>query len=387
MPTHVAIAGVGQTPYRAETPDIKLEELIFSAASAALADAGISRDELDGVVLAASDQLDGRVISSMVAAAPSGAFLKDEIKTSDEGTSGMILGALRVMSGLFDTCLVVSWSKPSESQVDRIVEYSNDPFFHQGLGLHPVTATAMMAEAYRRRYGVPEDAPARVVVKNRQHGIHNPLAQVRRPVTVDEVLNSAYVAWPVRKGELAPQSDGACALVLVSERQARELKHDPVWVRGMGWASGTYYLGEKDLYTLGATRLAAQQAYRMAGIRDPKREIQVAEIHDPSAYHELMAYEALGLCEPGEGPRLVRDGVTARSGAPPVNVSGGAMCANPLFCTGLVRVAETYLQVAGRAGDRQLKGVSTGVAQATTGLAGQWSAVFILDRERPTRRA
>ena len=126
---------------------------------------------------------------------------------------------------------------------------------------------------------------------------------------------------------------------------------------------------------------AAKQAYQSAEIKAPSEEIDVAEIHDVSAYHELMVYEALGFCSPGDGKELIGRGATEMTGEIPVNPSGGALASNPYFATGLVRVAEAALQVRGEAGDRQVKGANTALAQGSYGLAAQGASVFIIGKD------
>ena len=156
----------------------------------------------------------------------------------------------------------------------------------------------------------------------------------------------------------------------------RSLGRPAAWLRGLGWASDTYWREPEALVALAPLRAAAQRAYAMAGIGAPTREIAVAEISDITPYHELMAYEALGFCEPGGGQRLLDDPGLA------VNPSGGMLSANPYFASGLVRVAEAALQVMGRAGERQVKGATVALAHAVSGLGGQAHTVAVVGAER-----
>ena len=375
MAERVGVVGVSQIGYAAAIPDRTLEELIFEAASSALADAGLAWREIDSVVIAASDLVDGRVISSMVTSGPAGGYMKDLQNVASSGEHALVLASLQILSDLFETALVLSWSKCSEAPISYVERLSLDPFYRRDLGINGLVDAALQASAYRLRYGVPEAAAARVVVKNRANGARNPHAERRAPVTLDEVLASPVVAWPLRELETPPLSDGACGLVLASAARARALRRQTAWLRGLGWASDTYWREPNALIALSPLRAAAERAYAMARIGTPGREIAVAEVHDLTPYHELMAYEGLGFAKAGEGARLLDDP------RPAVNPSGGVLSANPYFASGLVRVAEAALQVMGRAGERQVRGATVALAQAASGHAGQAHTVVILGAE------
>jgi acetyl-CoA C-acetyltransferase len=378
MRDQVAIVGVGQTNYESQKQDQILDEIVFEAASKALADAGLTRDEVDCVTIAAADQIDGRPISSMLEACPAGAYLKDEIKVTEEGSYAAILAALRILSGVFDTSLVVSWSKCSETYVTQLSNYSAEPFFSRSCCLNYITAEAMLLSQYQKTFDLPERAAAKVVVKNRQNGKKNPFACYQKPVYEEEVLESRIVSWPLRAMDVAPFCDGACALVLASAERAKELKNKPVWIKGMGWAAASYEMGDRDLAAMKSLQQAAKRAYEAAGISDPLESLDVAEICDTFSYRELMAYEALGFCEKGQSARLIEQGLTRMDGKLPVNPSGGALCGNPFFAAGLVRIAEAALQVRGDAGSHQIDGIERALAHGSYGFAGQGNSVVIL---------
>ncbi len=375
MSERVAVVGVSQVGYASAITDRTLEELIFEAASGALADARLAWRDLDAVVIGASDLVDGRVISSMVTAGPAGGYMKDLLAVASSAEHAFVLAYLRLAAGVGDTALVAGWSKCSEAPIPQVEQLSLDPFYRRHVGMDGLVAAALQAAAYRDRYRVPEAAAAGVVVKNRANGARNPHAERRLPVTADDVLASPLVAWPLKALETPPLSDGACAFVLARGERAGALRRPAAWVRGLGWASDTYWREPEDLVSSRALAAAAERAYRMAGVRAPRREIGVAEVYDVTPYHELMAYEGLGFCGPGEGARFVGDGQVS------VNPSGGLLCANPFFASGLVRVAEAALQVMGRAGGHQVEGVRRAVAHGASGLAGQAHTVVVLEGE------
>lgn len=375
----VAIIGVGMLPIKEKINNLRLEELVFKTAKMALDDAGVSRDQLDSIVLGASDEIDGRSISSMLLAAPAGAFLKDEIKVTDSGLHALNLGYLRIASGLHHLSLVISWSKSTKAPFENIMNMRWDPFIHREMGLNHTTSIGLMASSYISKYGISNDIPAEVVVKNRENGCNNNMAHLRESVTKDEVLSSDFISYPVRELEMAPLSDGAVAMVIASPEYVKnnDLVNEPIWIKGIGWATDSYYLGQRKLEYSDSLEKAASKAYKMANIDSPT-QIDVFEIEDQTPYHELIAYEALGLCEKGMAYTLIQDGRTKIDGDLPVNPSGGAICSNPYVCTGLVRVAEAYLQLSNRAEGHQVQGARLALAHGTNGFASQGNSVVIL---------
>lgn len=382
MGQNVAIIGVGMTKLEAAKRGQKLEDMVFEATASALLDAGVAQQEIDGTVLVGCDEFDGRSISSMLTAAAGGSYLKDEIKVTDDGAYGLILAAMRILSSCHELGIVVGWCKPSEAPVSNVMNMRWDPFYHRPFGLNHISAAALMAGAYLAKYNDSVEAAAAVVVKNRENGAGNQNAHLRQPVTIEEVRNSAPVSWPLRALDCAPESDGACALVLASAKKAGVTRKNPVWLKGFGWAIDSYYPGERNLYESTSLRAAAAMAYRQAGIGNPLKQIDLAEICDFTSYHELIACEALGICSPGGASRLLQEGTTRRDGAFPVNASGGLLSANPFVAAGLFRTAEACLQISGRAEGHQVQHARQALVHGSTGFCAQGNAVLILCSDR-----
>lgn len=380
MASRVAVVGTSQTKYEAAKRKDNLADIVFEAASGALCDAELNIGDIDSVVLAAHDLIDGRSITSMLTAPPAGAHLKDEVRVADDAAFAVALAWLRLLSGEFTTSLVVSWSKLSEGNFDVITSLNFDPIFYRPFGFNYVTAHALQAMSYMSRYGVTEAQAAKVTVKNRAHALKNSLAHLRKAVSVEDVLRSRLLAWPLKELDVPPGSDGACAIVLATEEKAKMAKGECAWIKGVGWANDTYYLGDKDLAELGSLALAAKKAYRMAGITNPLEQLDVAEVHDISSFHELMEYEALGFCKSGDGGRLIEQDITSMKGMLPVNPSGGALSSHPYTAVGLIRVAEAALQVMGRAGEHQVPGVEIALAHGASGMCCQSNCVLILGK-------
>jgi acetyl-CoA C-acetyltransferase len=190
---------------------------------------------------------------------------------------------------------------------------------------------------------------------------------VAQAVTLDEVMNSEILVDPVRRLDISPASDGACALILANEHVARQYTDKPVFIDGVGWNLDTAYWATRDLVYPRYVEKAARMAYDMAGIKNPMKEIDLAEPYDPFDYKMLHHLEGLQLAPRGRAADLMREGFYARDGdGIPSCPSGGALgVGNPIAATGLMKVAELYWQLREEAGDRQIKNPPvTGVAQA-----------------------
>ncbi len=378
MGSRVGIIGISESRCEGMNRKDSLNDLIFETTSRALEDAGIHPSDIDTVVMAEYDQVDGRLIGAMSAALAAHCYDKDEIRVEDDGMAALAIAYMRCLSGNFNTALVVSWAMCSQTNLDILTRLNFDPFFHRPLGLNWMTAHAIQTLSYMNQWGITEEQGARVTVKNRLNAVHNPNAHLRVKVSLEEVLQSKYVSWPLRRLNLPPHSDGACAMVLSTEEIAQKSDKPIAWIKGIGWANDTYYLGDKDLWRLPSLAIAARRAYTMAKIQNPLKEIDVAEVYDITSFHELMEYEALGFCKEGEAGKFIDRGITSMEGELPVNPSGGMLSSNPYTAVGLFRVAEAALQVTGRAEGRQVANAKVALAHAMSGMCGQSNFVVIL---------
>ncbi len=375
----VGIIGVGQVRSQAAKKDV-FSDQTTRIAKDALRDAALEIGDMDRIVLGEYDLVTGRTAEHMYTTPAAGGFLKDEIRINDDGLFAIAQAYMGILAGHCEIALVISTGIASEGPQELITNMRLSPFHHRSLGLHEKLALAMQAHQYRGRHRITERQSAAVAVKNRSNAMGNPCAHLRRKVTEGRVLESPFDCWPVRKLERAPWSDGGCALILASEPVARRYCPTPVWIAGVGWSNETYYMEDRDLTELSAVRRAGEMAYRMAGIREPMKELDVAELYDVTTYHELMACEALGFCAPGGGGRLVEEGVTSMGGAVPVNPSGGVLSSNPLSASGLARLVECVLQLRSRAEGRQVPSAETGLAQSISGYAAQRACIVIVRR-------
>lgn len=379
MTNRVAIVAVAQIGHR-DALSRNIREISYEVTKDILNQVGMKREELDTIVTSSSDLWEGISCSNMYYSDAIGGSLKDQSKAEEDGGLGFMYGLMRVISGHFDNALVHAITKSSEiPSLSTLTNLYADPFFQRPIGLDDVSTAAMQARLYMDKYQTTEEQAAKVVVKNLGNALNNPFAHKKGRISVDEVLKSEVMAYPLKALDCAPYSDGTCAVLLASEEKAKKLTDNPVWVKGVGWCVDHQFFGDRDLLN-GGLRKAAKKAYDMAGIKNPTREIDVAEICEPYSFQELLWYEQLGLCKDGEGGKLIDSGVTAMDGELPVNPSGGVLATNPYVARGLIRIAEAALQIMGKGGERQVPGVKTALAHSTHGFAGQLHSVVILGK-------
>ncbi|MEX2705560.1 MAG: thiolase family protein [Candidatus Freyrarchaeum guaymaensis] len=381
MREKVAIVGYAQTHHQADIPMTR-EDMVFEVAKGAAEMAGITREDIDTVINASNDYLDGRTISELFLTMPAGAYLKDYTKVEMDGAFAVFYGMLKILSGTHDIALIVANTQGSTFNPHQVSVYTLDPLFDRQVGvINDVAAAAIQAKMYMNKYDVSEEELAAVSVKNLSNAAKNPYAHRRIPgITLEEVLESKLYYDPVRELTMSPISDGACAVVLASEKKAWELTDNPVWIEGIG-SSQDSYLRDRNLTKLEGLEAAAKRAYRMAGIREPFAELDVAEVSERYAHEELMIYEALGFCEEGRGGALMDSCATYLDDQLPVNPSGGALSADPITATGLIRIVEAVMQVRGEANRNQVSGAQLALAHGQTGICAQSNIVYILRGE------
>lgn len=375
----VAVVGWAQTEHRGAMEHETHMSIIYRVVNEALSSCGMSIHDIDVVVDAGSDFLDGRGISTCITVDAMGAHFKEESKVAADGLFAAIYAFMRVATGLFSTALVVAYSKSSESSPLDQSRSQGEPFYYRPLGLDAHAAAALQARAYMHHYGADETAPAGVAVKNRAAGTLNPYAQLREEVTLGEVLEGPDLVSPVKRLEAAPRTDGGCAVVLADSDAARSLRVRPAWITGVGMSQDAYCLGARSLHRATSAQKASAAACSRAGVSDPASQLDLLEVSEVYAHQELMLYEALGLCDEGEGAAFLSSGAPGPRGACPVNVSGGALCANPVMATGLVRLAEVSAQVTERAEGASVRGARRALAHAQGGYAMQSAACVVVE--------
>jgi len=374
----VAIVGASQTKFEPDKSYESIIETVFNVVMEAMADAGVNRDEVDNIVTSSVDLWDGRTASNQMLTEVVGAIMKSESRVAGDGLGAALQGIMAILAGVSKVTLVVSQCRGSMGVQNEISNWVFDPIYQQTLGLDYLSAGALQANYFMSQFGISQIDCAQVVVKNLREAQNNPYAQVKREITVDEVMNSPMWAYPIKEMDIAPISDGACAVILASQEKAKVLSIKPVWILGVGSCLDSHYLGDRDLAGGDALIMASKKAYHMAGITNPLEELDVAEVTAAFSYQELLWTELLGFCKRGEGANMLKTGMTSLGGALPVNPSGGMMAGNPITVAGLTRLVEAVLQVRGEAGQRQVKGVRRALAHGTTGCCGQGQYVMIV---------
>ncbi len=377
----VAIVGVGQTKVEANKVRERFEDMVFEVTNKALADAGMTIDQIDNVTTISNDFWDGRTISSMAINDACGSYDKNTSTAEGDGTFGAIYGLMRTLAGTFETTLIVAHHKGSESVMRLITNAMFDPIFERSMGMDAIGCSALQAGAYMRKYGITEEQCAMVSVKNHGNAMKNPFAQLPLDITVDDVMKSEMLSDPIKKLDCCPIGDGAAAVILATGERAKKITKKPVWVKGVGYCCDAYHLGYRDLAECKALEAAAKKAYSMAGITDPRSQIDLVELHDAFTYQEPFWLEGMGFCARGEGGKLTQSGATALDGELPVSASGGCLSSNPVLVAGLVRIIECALQIRGDAGEHQVEGVKTALAHGVNGPAGQSHCCWILGGE------
>ncbi|MBU4386765.1 MAG: thiolase domain-containing protein [Actinobacteria bacterium] len=386
MGQKVAIVGAGITKFVSRAQETG-KELAWQASKMALDSCGLTLNDMESVSLgSAPDAFDGVHMKGEYLRDGSGGWRKPYMRHFVGGGTGVfapIHGWFHVASGMFDTCLVVCSEKMSsvyphpQGAFTTIFDHTTE----QALDPTLIWIFALEYNRYMETYGLTKADIAPVSVKNKKNAMDHPSAQLPGEITVEDVLNSELLAWPVNRLDISPASDGAAAIVLAGEHAAKRITDKPIWIEGVGWSLDTAYWATRDLSYPRYVEKSARMAYDMAGIREPRREIEIAEPYDPFTYKELHHMEGLLLADRGEAPQLLADGVTQRDGDRPMCPSGGLLgVGNPISAAGLMKVIEIFLQLRGEADKRQVPGNPTcGLAQAWGDLM-QVSTVVVLKR-------
>jgi acetyl-CoA C-acetyltransferase len=383
----VAVIGAGMTRFvrRAqETP----KELSWQASRAALQSCELTMDDIDAVCMGtAPDAFDGIHMKGEYLSDGSGAWRKPYMRSYVGGGTGVFVTAqawYTIASGLADVVLVVAEEKMSSyfphAQAAFLTIF--DHTTERPLKPNLLWIFAIEMNRYMSTYGIEKKDIAEVAVLHKRNAAEHPCALLGEPdITVDDVLNSEMLAWPVQRFDVSPVSDGAVAIVMAAEHVARRLTGKPVWIEGVGWHLDTAHWTNRDLAYPRYVEYAARDAYQMAGIKEPRKEIHIAEPYDPFDYKALHHLEGLQLADRGKAIDLYLNGTAKRDGNMPICPSGGLLgVGNPIAAAGLMKIAELFWQLRGEAGGRQVPGQPrTGIAQAWGDLM-QVGTVVIMGR-------
>ena len=296
------------------------------------------------------------------------------------GATALREGLIAIKAGLYDLVLCVGVEQMGKGLLGGLDAPNGIPV--EGLlGSSTMPATfALVGMEHTRRYGTTFEQFAKVSVKNHFHSQFNPKAMYQKEASLDEVMNAEMIAYPNTKLMCSVNVDGSAAIVLASEKKAKELglMSRAVRIRASTLTSDPWSERDLVMYDFNAcTRLAAKQAYEMAGLGPD--DLDMVELHDCFATAEIVHYENLGLCGDGEGAALIDNKATYNGGRIPVNVSGGLLSkGHPLGATGIANLCEVVSHLRGEAGARQVEGARVGLTHVV-GI-GSAASIHILEK-------
>jgi len=383
MDKKVGIVGIGSTGFRATTPDVSYRELTYEAATKAYLDAGIEPGDVGAFVATAEDFVEGYSISDEYAPDQLGAVLKPIHTVPGDFIQSLANAYMIILTGFCDIAVVQGLSKASNMLTKGDLRtFAACPFTWRPLKESPHAIAAMEMNRFLHCTGNTREQCARVVVKNRRNALNNPRAAHGANLELEDIMRAEMISEPLGKLDISQYADGAVVCVIATEEKAKALGKDPVWIKGVGWATDAYSLETRDWENAPYLRLAGDMAYKMADIRTPRNEINFAEINDEYSFKELQHLEALRLCGKGESGKLMETGFTEMTGEFPVNTSGANLGSGATFdLDGGQKVLEVVLQLRGEAGANQLKDVRTGLAAGWRGVPTTTGAVAILSRD------
>ncbi|MDG2027888.1 MAG: thiolase domain-containing protein [Acidimicrobiales bacterium] len=373
-----AVVGIGQTKYKRQLP-VTLDGLVREAALNALEDANLTFDDVDAVVIGkAPDALEGVIMPELSLAHALGAVGKPIHRVHTAGSVGAstaISAAVLVESGRYDTVLTVTYEKQSEGNATWAL--SGGRSGGQGAG----GTFAPWIREYIRRSNAPEHIGWTVAVKDRLNALKNPHAHLHlEDISIEKVKESPMLWDPLHFLESCPSSDGAAAMVLTSEDKVQRSPNPPAWVLAHAKRTEFSSFPGRDTIRIKAGLDCAEALYKKAGITNPRKQIDAAELYVPFSWYEPMWLEGHLIAEEGEGWKMTDEGATALDGDFPVNCSGGVLSSNPIGASGMIRCLEAANQVRGTAGDYQVDGAKVALGHAYGGAA-QYFAMWIVSSE------
>jgi acetyl-CoA acetyltransferase len=359
----VSVIGVGMIPF-GRYPETNIADLGWPAVKAAIKDAGIDARRIQAVYSGTARggaMVGQRIMGRLGLAALPIVNVENACSSS---SSALAQGVLAVSSGAFDVVLVIGVEKLTKFGGGTLPLDEDD--WEVRLGLTMPALYAMRAQRYMHDFGVSLKDVAAVSVKNRRNGALNPDAQMRKEVSVEEVLSSRMIADPFTLLQCCPTGDGAAAIILASSAVAKQVGRDPIEVRASHLTSGRFMSGFRDMTSPEITVRGARETFEESGLGP--EDIDVAEVHDAFSIAELIYYEAFGFCARGDGASLLNSGATSIGGRIPINPSGGLLAkGHPVGATGAAQVVEIVRQLRGEAGARQVEGAKIGMTHATGG--------------------
>lgn len=372
----VAIVGMGCTPF-GEHWDKSAQDLLIDAATEACDSAGVDKQEIDALWL-------GTMGSGI-----SGILLSEALKLKDKpvsrlenmcatGSESMRNAAYAVASGAYDLVMATGVEKLKDSGFSGLVGTAA-PHDGTASSMTAPALFALLAPAYAKKYGVGldelKDAMSHIAWKNHVNGSKNPKAQFRKEVPLERIKNSPPVAGMLGIFDCSGVSDGSAAAIMCRAEDAHKYTDRPIFIKSLAFTTGNghgIYSQDYDFTTFDEVVTSSQEAYRQAGIRNPREEIDMAEVHDCFTPTELVLMEDMGFSERGQGWKDVLAGRFDGNGEQPINPDGGLKSfGHPIGASGLRMMYEMWLQLRGEAGERQISNPKYGLTHNLGGAPGK----------------
>lgn len=390
----VAVIGVGMTRF-GKYIDKNIKDLVREAVEDAMQDAGISKGDIEGAyvgnavagLMTGQEQIRGQV--TLTAMGIENIPIINVESACASSSAGFHLGWLSVASGLYDCVLVVGFEKLYDqdkfksfqalgtaadiemfrSSFEELArQYPGMNIFKEGSGQNRSVFMDMYAfviKPYMEKYGLTKEHFAKLAVKSHKNGAMNPHAQYQKEVTLEEVLNSGDVVYPLTRMMCAPVGDGSAAAILASRKFASRFTTTPVWITGSVVGSGSRDISRETTVT---ERLATV-LYDKSGIGP--EDIDIVEVHDATSPSEIMSLIQLGICRGDDAPRWITEGNLEINGTKPCNTSGGLVTkGHPIGATGCGQIYEVIMQLRGQAGKRQVRNPRVGLTHNGGGIIG-----------------
>jgi acetyl-CoA C-acetyltransferase len=384
MKRKLAVVGVGTSGFAALTPDQSYRELIYDAAVKAYLDAGIEHHQIQGFVTTAEDMQEGYSIADEYTPDQLGGMLKPCYTVPGDFLHTFGAAAMMIQSGVFDIVAIECLSKASNMlTLPDLAMMAMDPALQRPLKFSEHVVAGLEMNRFLFESGNTMEQVASVVVQNKLNALLNPDAAFGAKISIDDVLNSDPVSFPIQRLNVCGTADGAMVAVLAAADVLDNIKGTPVFVEGVGWSSDAPSMESREWGQAAYAYDAAQIAYNQAGISCPSKQLDLAEVNDEYGYKELMHLEALDLCRPGTSGDMFTAGHFSPAGELPVNVSGGMLGVGNLFeANGGLMIYELVTQLRGEAGKRQVKNAKRGVAFGWRGVPSSSGAAAVLGIER-----
>jgi len=413
MGRQVCVASAGFSEHASKRSDVSMPELINEAIEDCLKKVpGLELKDIDAFVNGNMPAFEGSNIPELWMTDWIGARNKPLMRVTTGGTTGGsvgIAGYYSVAAGLPEVDTVLAIAFEQQSQGDTSVGLASVAYGEisvmNSLGIPYDQLTVLLsggaaigiasyqATNYMRKSKITEEDLARVVVQNRHNAAKTWWAHLKMPdLTIEEVLDTPYISYPLRYGMVCPASDGACAMLFTTEEKAKELCDIPVYVNGVGSIATETALigfdgsgsGQLDLSEQLGAQKTSEVAYKQAGISFPRKEIDYAEVYSPFPNQELMWVEKLGLFEENTAPEMYETGITSLNGELPICCSGGVNSTNAIGASALERPAEAALQIMGKASNQVPKTVHTAIGHGWGGYVNLVTMMVMSDE--PVRK-